>query len=951
MSQRPSRPANRNGLKITPNPILTKRRIPQWEDWAKMQNASDRLHVQSTADKPGDISSLGGQSQIQQPADTMKQNGNIITQEFPLESIKTSLSFQEPSLALSKRQLTRSIHFVDFDKPESGKPSNSINTTQQALPSKVFGKEHPLTMSFIPSVSQNSLASCIPDALKKLPKKYYSHQLNISKTPALPSRLDSKSPQIVYVSTQASDSGSNNNTALKNPDTGSVKPIKSKNIDSLVAPPTKPIKHHSKKAELPFNNSNRSVTKQNTALPRIKPDTKQKSLLKSKDGQPTTTPAPKQLPVKETKIDSLSLSKTFRGSMHFKPRPLLSVRKPSKHQLPQDLNQSQISKLKTHMDMTRRQAVFQADMKGRLAQRIGLLKTKLEMTTAVTNDQVDTASQSPKSVSSDEDHEESDIDELLAVRDGEDDDDDESVFELSKTYSAQCSKDESKQSREAEDKAPNTNTFENLSNVLEKVAANMMLQETSFDSNGSQKENQDATLFKQNIQESEDMNTRPAFHQTEANPDRKPSIKPNILDPRVGQKIVAAHPVKQEIDETDNTLKPKTNPNPLTSLTESQLNLLGDTTGAFRGPGDVYARFLMGGRNLRVGARKALAAAIHATETGQMDEFLIDKNPSRFAVVSKNSRSMGRLRKKHKEMLKQKMLDKVQALEESRVYIITHMASLNTYHKSMLDLKNENTKLKAEYENVVADINRRVSSTLLKNEESDSMIKRLQRERNVQRKRLAKAYATLIRSGNESIQAKETKLEETKNRYNQQVQEHIDLKEFKASTEINMTFLDPEVIAKRVAAEYERKEQMLLEYQRLQMEYQEKFKIEEREAEQIVINRIMQIIDDAKTELSSFINKATTTAYRENQRLKMEIQIQEEHKLQFAKQISNFEQKQKQLILDQSKYVDERRRVLNLKECMTCTPDMDVTITSTKYGQEQPIDKAPIKEPILQTVK
>ncbi|KAK5669805.1 hypothetical protein QVD99_003522 [Batrachochytrium dendrobatidis] len=67
----------------------TKRRIPQWENWAKMQNASDRLHVQSTADKPGDISSLGGQSQIQQPADTMKQNGNIITQEFPLESIKT----------------------------------------------------------------------------------------------------------------------------------------------------------------------------------------------------------------------------------------------------------------------------------------------------------------------------------------------------------------------------------------------------------------------------------------------------------------------------------------------------------------------------------------------------------------------------------------------------------------------------------------------------------------------------------------------------------------------------------------------------------------------------------------------------------------------------------------------------------------------------------------------
>ncbi|KAI8927692.1 hypothetical protein BC831DRAFT_510596 [Entophlyctis helioformis] len=365
--------------------------------------------------------------------------------------------------------------------------------------------------------------------------------------------------------------------------------------------------------------------------------------------------------------------------------------------------------------------------------------------------------------------------------------------------------------------------------------------------------------------------------------------------------------------------------NPLSALTGSQLNLLSSTTGNFRGPGDVYARFLMGGRNIRISARRALAAALHATETGAMDEFLVDKNASRINAVAKNPRAIERLRKKHKELLKHQMVHKVETLEETRVYIITHMSSLTSYHRTMMALKEENAKLKAEHEQVVADINKRVSETLAKNEESDHMIKRLQREKASQRRKLTKEYSAFLQKSAADIKALECKLEECRKTYESQVQELIDLKEFKA-----MTFMDPEVIAKRVSAEQERAQQQMTEQDRLRKQYDDKFVVEEQEAEQMVVDRIMEIIEEAKAQLSSFINKSTTTAYKENKRLKNEIQMQSRHQEILAEEIKVVEGIRKGLMSERDKHVDERRRVLNLKACMTCTPDMDVAVPSSR---------------------
>ncbi|KAH6565377.1 hypothetical protein BASA62_007307 [Batrachochytrium salamandrivorans] len=239
------------------------------------------------------------------------------------------------------------------------------------------------------------------------------------------------------------------------------------------------------------------------------------------------------------------------------------------------------------------------------------------------------------------------------------------------------------------------------------------------------------------------------------------------------------------------------------------------------------------------------------------------------------------------------------------------MSALNNYRKTMFDLKHENQRLKEEYETVVTNINNRVSSTLLKNEESDSIIKNLQKEHITKRKKLAKAFSVFIHSNAEAVRLLENKLQATKSMYDSQVQELIDLQEFKT-----MTFLDPEVIAKRIVAEYEHKEQLLLEHQRIEKQFGERFAMEEKEADQTVIDRIIEIIDGEKTQLSSFIRKAIATARRKNQRLKTEIQIQQKYHAQFAEDIKLAEEVRAQLILDLEKHKDDRRKVLDRKTRM-----------------------------------
>jgi hypothetical protein len=78
--------------------------------------------------------------------------------------------------------------------------------------------------------------------------------------------------------------------------------------------------------------------------------------------------------------------------------------------------------------------------------------------------------------------------------------------------------------------------------------------------------------------------------------------------------------------------------------------------------------------------------------------------------------------------------------------------------------------------------------------------------------------------------------------------------------------------------------------------------------------------------LSEYISKGTSIAHKENQRLKIEIGMQKAFHQKIQAELEVVKGKHKSLKRAQSEFVDERRRVLNLKACMTCTPDMDIVI-------------------------
>jgi hypothetical protein len=104
--------------------------------------------------------------------------------------------------------------------------------------------------------------------------------------------------------------------------------------------------------------------------------------------------------------------------------------------------------------------------------------------------------------------------------------------------------------------------------------------------------------------------------------------------------------------------------NPLTRLNVSQYNLFSNTAGAFHGPGDVYYKFVLGGKSVRPGAKKMKKVKIREVELGKLDEILVEK--SKYQATMWNYRSVTKLRERHKEFLNDSITDKVIALEQTR---------------------------------------------------------------------------------------------------------------------------------------------------------------------------------------------------------------------------------------------------------------------------------------------
>jgi hypothetical protein len=143
-----------------------------------------------------------------------------------------------------------------------------------------------------------------------------------------------------------------------------------------------------------------------------------------------------------------------------------------------------------------------------------------------------------------------------------------------------------------------------------------------------------------------------------------------------------------------------------------------------------------------------------------------------------------------------------------------------------------------------------------------------------------------------------------------------DLQHFKSTSA-----LDPEANLKQTKAQTQLAAQLISQLEQTEHDFMAKFEVERRNAEQLVINRVMEIIEAASNGLSAVLRNKTLLAHQENQRLKREIAFQ----LAAHNELEGEMQILLSLAKDRPRTADYDPRRWKMKDRMTCTPDMDVT--------------------------
>ncbi|KAJ3269370.1 hypothetical protein HDV01_001484 [Terramyces sp. JEL0728] len=380
----------------------------------------------------------------------------------------------------------------------------------------------------------------------------------------------------------------------------------------------------------------------------------------------------------------------------------------------------------------------------------------------------------------------------------------------------------------------------------------------------------------------------------------------------------SAAPIEPERVNTASTTKRKSErkshivpkPNPLLKMSVSQYNLFSNTAGTFRGPGDPYFAFVLGGKSVRPAAKKYKSMKLTEINDGKADEILIDKNANRFNTSSWNYRALTRLRKRYKEVVSDEVDRKVGSLEETRAYN---------------GREAENLELKKEYNFLLADINVRVSETLKKNSDFINQIKGLQKKNTQERKDLVKTFGGTIKSWEEEEKAHLKKIDELNSVYKAKCDDLEDLRIFAKET-----FEDPTISAKRIEFEIEKKNDHLkLLHTKLETNMAQFDHLQE-DVDNKLAETAGKIIEKAANKFESFINSKMKQALFEHTQLKSEINRQNTYIRNIEAEIERLKKERKVLQQEEPEHFDDRRRVLSLKDCMTCTPEMDIELTPYK---------------------
>ncbi|KND00069.1 uncharacterized protein SPPG_09192 [Spizellomyces punctatus DAOM BR117] len=357
-------------------------------------------------------------------------------------------------------------------------------------------------------------------------------------------------------------------------------------------------------------------------------------------------------------------------------------------------------------------------------------------------------------------------------------------------------------------------------------------------------------------------------------------------------------------------------------LTGSQFELFTASTGGGIRTGDPYARFLIGPRTERLQVPTVEEAGRSKTDRQMAAKgLMVGKAPAGGIIA----RSFPVSKRKRKQMqmaeIKAELVSKWERLEDLRLQIIARMKSLKHYHGELQSLKDENKQLKEEHQRITAEMNTRVSEILDSNDDQNRTILQVHRERKQQRAKLERDMARFHAAADERIQELEKVVRERQSSLEEAERDLEELVEFE-----NLVDIDPDAMSKQISAVQARRDALLVEHERKLAALSEHAETEGKESEQLFVDKIMAIIDQEKSQLTSTFDDVLKVSVKINKRLRREIALQQEHQLKIELEIEAKMAEQRRAFEMKRKMVDTRRKVLQLSKFMTCTPDMEFSV-------------------------
>ncbi|RKO87478.1 hypothetical protein BDK51DRAFT_50381 [Blyttiomyces helicus] len=211
---------------------------------------------------------------------------------------------------------------------------------------------------------------------------------------------------------------------------------------------------------------------------------------------------------------------------------------------------------------------------------------------------------------------------------------------------------------------------------------------------------------------------------------------------------------------------------------------------------------------------------------------------------------------------------------------------------------------------------------LQENEQQNQTIAKLRKQRIRMQRQWKAQMAELERKTKAELQSLNEDIEYKQRMYEGLSHEVAEAVQFKEKTSA-----DPNFLSDQIKTEEDRRKARAVDHERVVAGMRERLKEEQQELEQSVFDKIMRIIDASKSKLSTFFDTSTKKAYRQNARLLHERRLHEEQGTAIEADMVQVLATRERLLEARQRAVDERRVVLALKECMTCTPDMQFEIT------------------------